>query len=337
MSRAFRSILWVLLPLIALLGGWNLWRLAAAPGPPRAAASTGAESERAESERAEAERQMEEARREERERRERTAAWLRSRLPHVRPVTGPESFEVPEAVEAARPQFQAAGLQDRDVRAAVRHAAELLDTLLVQSDPEALTRWRLDYGYRFYPIERLRTSSFARRWIERTAGRKLAPDETDSLPIWRDLCRQMFDQIPPIRGVDAGPDGAIVVVTRSEEGLAVRVPEVAPYRKPTPNRISQSRMDPSAPDLWRLWSGGGSGVIWPMWFPPDDVDRRLQAPGTAFVEVAYVLQLQDRSLLPLSLVMGMDPVTRRWWLMQYYVYRSSGDAPTAGLLRAGGL
>ncbi len=316
MSPAFRMILALMVLLIALAGVWRIW--SAARPSPAAPRVPGVQSSADGPEVDEYVREYERQKHEGAERRRRSAEWLQSRAPHVGPVVGPESFEVPHAVERARPQLQGYGLSDRDVRTAVRHTAELLHLLFVRRDCDALTRWRLDYGYRFYPIERLRESSIQRRSIERIAQRQLQPHETDSLGLWNDYCRHHLLEKPAIRGLDLSPDGAIVLVTRSEQGLKVPV-RTPPYRLSAPSTIGQSTRDPALPELLRLWAGGSGAVVWPFWVPPSDVEARLERPGVVFIEIAYVLELGDRTLQPISLVLGMDPSTRGWWVMQCYI------------------
>jgi hypothetical protein len=154
MSRTFRLILWTCVPLIALIGAWRLLRAAtSAPSAPEGLAGL------SEQQKIEAAREIERLQREAEQRRTATESWLSARRRHVGPVVGPESFEVPHAVERARPQYQALGLSESDVRAAVQHAGELLYLMFVMRDCAALTRWRLEYGYRYYTIERLRASN----------------------------------------------------------------------------------------------------------------------------------------------------------------------------------
>lgn len=316
MSPAFRTILLGLVLLIALAGVWRIW--SAATSSPASPMSSGGRSDRDDPETAEYVRELESQKHEGAERRRRGAEWLQSRAPHIGPVVGPESFEVPQAVERVRPQLQGYGLSERDVRTALRHTAELLHLLFVQRDCEALTRWRQDYGYRFFPVERLRESSIQLRSIERTAQRQLQPHETNSLGLWRDFCRHHLLEKPAIRGLDLSPDGAIVLVTRSDQGL--RLPtRTPPYRLSAPSIIGASTRDPTLPDLLRLWAGGSGAVVWPFWVPPADVEERLLRSGVVFVEIAYVLELSDRTLQPISIVLGMDPATRRWWVMQCYI------------------
>lgn len=327
MSRTFRLILWTCVPLIALIGAWRLWSAAtSAPSGPEGLAGL------SEQQKIEAAREIERLQRETEERRTATESWLNSRRPHVGPVVGPGSFEVLHAVERARPQYQALGLGESDVRAAVRHAGELLYLMYVRCDCDALTSWRLAYGYRYFPIERLKADRHMRRHIEHVAGRSLGPEETDTLALWRDYCRQRLQPgRPQIRGLDLAPDGALVLVHASRRSLAVRAPEVAPFRLNAPSQIGHSVDDPQAPALLRTWAGVEGRIVWPTWFPPADVEPRLQREGTIFAEVAYVLLLDDGSLQPISIVLGLDPVTRRWWVMQCYILHNNIRPPRTPL------
>lgn len=244
-------------------------------------------------------------------------AWLAERSRHIAPVRGPEAFQVPHAVTAAGPQIAAAGLAESDVREAVRHAAEMMFLLYVQREPEPYIRGRLSYGYRFFPIGRLRTDAIMRGMIERGAGRALAPDETDTLPIFRDYWANRIGPVPPIAGIDQGPEGGLVLAWREREPLKVRE-DRPPFRRGIASRIELSLHDPQAPDHLRLWRGARSGIGWPVWFPPSDVEARFAQEGTAFVEVAWIIRFHDGLTVPVSLTLGMDRQTRRWWIMHFY-------------------
>jgi hypothetical protein len=244
-------------------------------------------------------------------------AWLAERSRHVMPVQGPEAFRVPHAVAAAVPQLAGTDLEERDLRAAVDHAAEMMYLLYVRREPEAYIRWRLSYGYRFFPIERLRVDAVYRGMLERGAGRRLGPDETDTLPLFRDYWKNKIAPVPPIEGIDQSPEGGLVQVWRGRESLRYREDQ-PPFRRGIPSQIRSSLHDPQAPDLLRLWRGVRSGIGWPVWFPPPEVEARLGQEGTAFVEVAWVVRFHDGLTLPLSLSLAMDRQTRRWWIMQFY-------------------
>lgn len=332
MSRSFRYILWTCVPLIALISAWRLWSAATSHSSVPAPLAGLSEQQKIE-----AAREIERLQREGEQRRTTTDVWLSTRRQHIGPVAGPESFEVPHAVERARPQYQALGLSESDVRAAVRHTAELLHLMFVRCDCDALTRWRLAYGYRYYPIERFRADRHMRRHVEFVAGRSLGPEETDTLALWNDYCRQHLERnSPPIRGVDLAPGGALVLVHASKRSLAVRAPEVPPFRLNAPSQIGQSVDDPHAPALLRTWAGSEGRNVWPTWFPPADVEPRLLREGTIFAEVAYVLQLADAELQPISIVLGLDPATRRWWVMQCYVLHNIRPPRTPFPLALGG-
>jgi hypothetical protein len=255
-------------------------------------------------------------------------AWLRGRDAFILPVTRAEQFVVPDAITRARPQFEAAGLSEREVRAAVEHAAELMHLLFVRRDLEELLRWRADRGYRVFPIDRLRADSIMRQYIERSAGRRLRDDETDALPIWREYWanRARTGRIVSISGVDPTPDGAVVMAWRSTESHSMAY-SAAPFRHAVWSRIANALNDPGAPERLRLWRGVIEAVGWPDWFPPGDVEPRLEAAGVQFVEAGWVLRFGDGQVLPFSLVLGRDPVTGRWWVMQYYVFHGETRRP----------
>lgn len=243
--------------------------------------------------------------------------WLQARMAAVAPIASAEAFEVPTALEAARPMLAEVGLSVSDGQAAVAHAAAMMHRRFVVRDFDAYTRWREEMGYRFFPAERLRQEPVMYDAITLGAGRALRDDEADTKQIWQLYWKNVIEPSAKVVRMDQTAEGSVVLAWKNAEGLALRKPG-APARRAVGAPIATST--PAAPGRGvGLWRGARAGQGWPVWFPPDDVEVRLEAPGTPFVEVAWILQLDDGKFQPFVLDLGMDRQTRRWWTMQWYI------------------
>ncbi|MGD9691117.1 MAG: hypothetical protein AB7K52_11555 [Phycisphaerales bacterium] len=291
MRAARRGTILIGVVLVASLAGWRLWPFvkSAAPAADQARAALAADG----------------------------ARWLSARAAAATPVQSPESFELAVSIDAVAADLARAGLTRQDARSALAHAAKLMHLRFVDRDFETYTRWREEQGYRFFPPERLRQEPPMRRAIELGAGRALRDDEADSRELWSLYWRNVIEPSARVSALDQTAQGSILLVWRSPEGLALRTR--APARRPVASPIhTGDAHDNERADL-PLWRGAGVGQGWPVWFPPDEVEQRLEAPGTPFIEAAWVLRLEDGRVQPFALDMGMDPLTRRWWVMQWYV------------------
>lgn len=247
---------------------------------------------------------------------ERASGWLRERAAAASPIASAAALAPTEAVEEAWAELAAVGLKRDDARAALEHGAALIHLLFVRRDFEACTRWREDHGYAFCPPARLRAEPMLKESVERVAGRALGDDEADGRDLWRLYWANGVERVPRVTTADQTGRGVIMLASRSAEGLAHR--RASPLRRAAPSAIAGT---PGGSTESRVgyWRGGQSATGWPMWFPPADVDARLQAPGVQFIEIGWVLGTEKGGHQPLVLVLGMDPATRRWWVMQWYL------------------
>jgi hypothetical protein len=243
----------------------------------------------------------------------RAAAFLRPRIDAVTPVTSAASFESADAVKAAGAELAQVGLSESDAQAAMSHAAAMMHHLFVEQSYDATTAWRTAQGYEFFPPARLRQEPVYRDDIERVAGRRLRDDEKDSKDLWRLYWMNGIAKGPRVVGVDQTPSGVVMFAWKST-GLATRT--TAPSRRSASGPIMTT--PPETPgSRVELWRGAEIGQGWPLWFPPDDVEARLEQPGVRFIEIAWVVKLEGGVFQPFVLDLGMDPMTRRWWIMQW--------------------
>lgn len=243
----------------------------------------------------------------------RAAAFLQPRIDAVTPVTSPESFESADAVRAASADLAGSGLSETDAQAAMAHASAMMHSLFVDRDYGRFTARRAEQGYEFFSPARLRREPSYRDDIEKVAGRRLRDDETDSKELWRLYWANGIAKGPRVIGVDQTPGGVVMFAWKSS-GLAHKA--TAPSRRSasgpivtTPPETPGSRVE--------LWRGAQVGQGWPLWFPPDDVEARLEQPGVSLAEIAWVVKVEGGQCQPIVLELGMDPQTRRWWIMQF--------------------
>lgn len=243
----------------------------------------------------------------------RAAAFLRPRIAAVTPATSPRSFESADAVRDASADLAGSGLSETEARTAMAHASAMMYLLFVDRNYDRFTAWRAEQGYEFFPPARLRQDPSYRDDIEKVAGRRLRDDEADSKELWRLYWTNGIAKGPRVIGVDQTPGGVVMFAWKSS-GLAHKAK--APSRRSasgpivtTPPETPGSRVE--------LWRGAEIGQGWPLWFPPDDVEARLEQPGVSLVEIAWVVEIEGGQFQPFVLELGMDPMTRRWWIMQF--------------------
>ncbi|MBL8759201.1 MAG: hypothetical protein JNK35_12310 [Phycisphaerae bacterium] len=280
---------------VALLAAWRLWPAATGPG----AIESGRVLEAGEAE------MIADAK-----------SWLEERFKSVTPITGRESFESAAALDAAGAMLASAGLTRADAEAALAHASALMHARFVVRDGAAYTRWRREAGYVFFPVSRMRDEPVMREQIERGAGRALRDDEQDSGAMWEAYWRNSIETSPRVTAMDPTADGTIMNAWRAAEGLAHRMK--TPARRGVYSRIVAAPGTKSGTVLGR-WRGSGTGQGWPLWLPPDDVEARLERAGTCFIEIGWILQTEQGRFQPFILTLGMDPQTRRWWAMQFFI------------------
>jgi hypothetical protein len=334
MSRRAVTIVLGAAAVLAGVAAWRLWPVAFSE-PSRGTGATRTASEAGATGASESE--SLEARIRVRAEIERAAkAWLAERARHVTPIESVEALRAHAAVQAARPMFATAGLTEQDVRNAVDHAATIVYLLGVRKDREAYTRWRLEQGYRFSSVERVKLDRAERYAVEFYLGRPLRDDEladsrADLIRVWPEIWARSIEPRPPLRGLDQTPEGSIVHVWVLSETLTTsRI--TPPYRNAAPSPISSSVDKPDAPERLKLWSSGIVGTRWPFWIPDRDLERRLEQAGTPMVEVGWVMQEHDGSPRVLSATLAMDRTTRRWWVLQWNALHDyiKGRGPMAG-------
>jgi hypothetical protein len=280
---------------VAVVAVWRLWPVATAPG----AIHSGRVLESGEAE------MIADAK-----------AWLAERFKSVTPIAGPEAFESPAAIDAAGPMLAAAGLTREDAQAAMAHASALMHARFVVRDGAAYTKWRREAGYSFFSPSRMRDEPVMREQIEKGAGRSLREDERDSNELWDLYWRNSIESSPRVTAMDQTASGTVMNAWKSTESMALRVK--APARKGAHSMIVTAPVRPVGSTNGR-WRGSGTGQGWPLWWPPDDVEARLERAGTCFIEIGWILQTEKGTFQPFILTLGMDPQTRRWWVMQFFV------------------
>ncbi len=290
-----RVVFAVVIVAIALIAAWRLWPVAAAPG----AIHSGRVMESGEAE------MIADAK-----------AWLAERLKSVTPIDGPQAFESPAALGAAVPMLAAAGLTPEDAKMVMAHASALMHARFVLRDGAAYTKWRREAGYSFFSPSRMRDEPMMRDLIEKGAGRSLRDDERDSNELWDLFWRNSIQSSPRVTAMDQTAGGTVMNAWKSTESMALRVK--APARKGAYSMIMMAPATSVGTTNGR-WRGSGTGQGWPLWWPPDDVEARLERAGTCFVEIGWILQTEKGKGQPFILTLGMDPQTRRWWAMQFFI------------------
>lgn len=328
MPRSAMMVVLSATAVVAAIGAWRLWPIAF-PGTPtrsdRPESAGGTDSEEA-------------ALRDFAEQERAARAWLIERGRHVTPVESVEAFRAPAGISRARRVLPSVGISEQDLRTAVDHAATIMYLRYIRLDFEAYTRWRVEQGYRFSSAERLRGDRHERQAIEYYIGRPLREDElTDDrdrlMLIWREYWAHSIAPTRPLKGVDQTPEGSVVVAWTQSRSLS-RGRATPPYRNAARSQIVWGTDDPEESAVLRLWFGTQIGTVWPTWTPPREVEARLEQVGTPMVEVAWVLQLDDGTLRPLSVILAMDRTTRRWWVLQWislHEYIRGTDLNYAGL------
>ncbi len=243
-----------------------------------------------------------------------SSEWLETRARGMVPVSDVEALTRAVCVDKRLNAFGSVGLSRDSAEAAVEHAAQAVWHRFMAKQFDGYTAWREAHGYRFFPADRLRRDRVMSDAIAAGAGRGLGAEEADTRELWGLYWKNVIAPTDHVVSIDGSADGVMFFAWQNRSSLSR--PGLVPARRAVSSPLQTKEGGPADVHLWR---GAGVGQGWPVWFPPDDVEARLNAPGVMIVEVAWVFGSKGGEVQPFAIDLGRDPKTGRWWIMQFYV------------------